>query len=86
MRGAGENQPSFKLVSPSCAQFGVALIKLRRGANNFFPDAAGLIDILVFQIKDRVYPMLARKGTKPILDSPSGEDGAVTSSRLPFQV
>src|SRR5690242_12921569 len=68
------------------AELGVGLESERCLACYLLLNAAGLVDVLVFHVKNRVDGMLSGEGPETAFQAPTGEDSAVTGSGLAFQV
>ena len=54
----GENQLGFQLMGTLSDELRIGYSEIRRLPDNFFLNARRLVHILVFDIKDRIDPML----------------------------
>src|SRR5579859_5339008 len=80
MHIAGKNQFGFELMGADMTAFGIRHIELGSVSGRLFLDAAGLINIFVFKIKNRIDAVLASQRAEAVFQPPACKHSAVTGA------
>ena len=86
MHVAGKNEFALKLVRPGVPALRVGHIELGSVTWGFFLNAAGLVNVFIFEIQNGINAVLGRQRTEAVFQPPAGKDGAVSRAGLAFKI
>ena len=82
MHVTGKNEFALKLVRPDVAALGVGHIELGCVTWGFFLNAAGLVNVFIFEIQNGINAVLGRQRTEAVFQAESREHTALIGRGL----